>query len=240
MTLQTITKILQNINTPVNNPVAKNTGWDDLINERKTTYEVDPLACSVAFHRKNVGYGLTSTRDDTIPDDFVKANQIRDYYSKKYFWNALKNNTPQSEFRVNAIRLLEMDAIWELSEKDTGFFVKLPAFYEEDIVYDNFKAMLKTARDQCVRTTNRSIIKELTYLSKTFRWQRIKRETFWFKDQDNNLYGYTTTHGHPFNALFEERIQTPQVFEFSHGVDRAGDMWYNNIGSFTILKEQNA
>lgn len=239
MSLQTITQILQTINTPIANPVISSTGWDDLINEHKTTYEVDPLACSVAFHRVNVGYGLVNSKNHTVPEDFVKANQIREYYSKKYFWNSLKSNVSQSEFRINAIRLLEIDSMWELTEKESGFFVKLPAFYEEDVFYDGLKSKMKTSKIN-VRSPNKGSIEQLTYLGKTFRWQRVKRESFWFKDDNNFLYAYTTTQGHPFNALFEERIQTPQVFEFSHGVDNAGDMWYNNIGSFTILKEQNA
>lgn len=237
MNIQAITQILQTVSTPIANPVV--TGWDDLVNERRTIYETDPLACAVAFHRMNVGYGLVNSKNDATPDDFVKAHQIREYYSKKYFWNSLKSTTPVSEFRQSAMRLLAITDKWELTDKDAGFFVKLPAFYEEDIFYDGLKATLRTGKDQ-VRTPNRGSIEQLTYLGKTFRWQRVKRESFWFKDENNFLYAYTTTHGHPFNALFEDLVQTPQTFEFNHGVDRAGDMFYNNIGTFTILKEQHA
>lgn len=236
MSLQTITQILQIVNTPIANPVAKPiTFWDDLESDRKNKHEVDPLACSVAFHRTNSAYGLVNSKNDIIPDDFLKANQIRDYYSKKYFWNSLKAVRPQSEFRLSAMRLLAITESWELTDRDSGFFVKLPAFYNEDVVYDEFKVTLKTGRDQC--EPNKSVTKKLVYLGKTFRWQKIKRESFWFKDEANKIYGYTTTHGHPFNAIFEDQIQTPRTFEFSHGVDRAGDMWYNNIGSFKILKD---
>lgn len=237
MSLINLTQILQVVNTPL---VAKTT-FDDLTDERKTTFEVDPLACSVAFHRKNIGYGLSNTKEDTEEEDFLKAAKIREYYSKKYFWNSLKSNIPQSEFRSNAMRLLAMADKWELTDKDCGFFVKLPAFYEEDIVYDKFKATLSTSKDLYIRKGSaQKVQKKLTYLGKTFRWQRLKRESFWFKDSDNHLYSYTTTHGHPFNNIFEDQIQTPRMFEFNHGVDNIVDMWYNNIGSFTILKEQNA
>lgn len=237
MSLQSITQILQTISTPVAKPTAS-TGWDDLVKERKIKFEVDPLVCAVSFFRRKGDYGLIDEKDHVIQDDLSLAKTIREYYLKKYFWNALKSNSPQSEYRTNAYRLLAIENEWHLTERECGLFVKLPAFYAEDQIYDKFKLSLTTDRSIYVNQgPKKSVVKRLEYLDKTFRWQGSKRVSYWFKDSQNQLYCYTTSHKHPFNALFEERIQTPQVMEFSCGIDNITDMYYNNIGSFSFVKE---
>lgn len=239
MSLQTLTQILQVVNTPLVNPVAKpsNLSWDDFTGDRKNKYEVDPLVCSVAFHRTNKSYGLSGSVKEALPEDYETAKKIREYYSKKYFWNSLKETRPQSEYRINAMRLLAITEDWELTDRDAGLFVKLPAFYTEDIVYDRFKETLKTTRGD-TETAGKEVNElPLIYLGKTFRWQKVKRESFWFKDSQDRLYAYTTTHGHPFNALFEDIVQTPQRFKGRIGVDRVAELWYNDIKTFTIVKD---
>ena len=83
----------------------------------------------------------------------------------------------------------------------------------------------------------KSVVERLEYLGKTFRWQGNKRTSYWFKDSQSRLYSYTTSHNHPFNDLFEEKVQTPHLMEFSCGIDNISDMYYNNIGSFSFVKE---
>lgn len=239
MNLQNLTQILQIVSTPVTNPAAT-TGWDELLNDRGTKFEVDPLVCSVAYLRNTGNYGITHNKDEIKPEDYDRAKQIRDYYTKKYFWNSLKTTRPQTEFRSNAQRLLAITEDWSLSDRDQGFFVKLPAFYAEDVVYDGYMSRFKTDMETARELVGPNNTRCLEFLNKTFRWQAQKRVTYWFKDADNRLYGYTTFHDHPFNALFEEKIQQPQTFEFACGVDNISTMWYNAIKSFTILKETNA
>ena len=237
MSLQTITKILQTVSTPVANPTSS-TGWDELLKERKTKFEVDPLVCSVSFHRRKGSYGLLDSKEDVNEDDLNLAKQIREYYTKKYFWNTLKNIRPQSDFRTNAYRLLSIEKKWDLTERECGLFVKMPAFYAEDQIYDQFKSTLITDRKTYVdKGPMKSVVERLEYLGKTFRWQGNKRTSYWFKDSQSRLYSYTTSHNHPFNDLFEEKVQTPQLMEFSCGIDNISDMYYNNIGSFSFVKE---
>lgn len=238
MSLQTITQILQAVSAPLANPVAKN-AWDDLVDGNVSEYNIDPLACSVACFRTNKHFGLINNKDLVTEDDIAQANIIRSYYLKKYFWQTLSSDRPQSEYRINAQRLLSIERDWKLTDKEAGLFVKLPAFYAEDTVYDKFVAQFKTDIETYKGTSAPAVAKKLTYLDKTFRWQRVKRVSYWFTD-GKYLFNYTTAADHPFNALFEDRIQTPQVFEFSRGVDRVGAMWHNTIRSFTIQKEQNA
>lgn len=239
MSLQTISQILQTISTPCPTPTMTTTWASPLESDhRKTKFEIDPLLCSVAYHRKNSSYGLQQNKDDIVDSDVQMAKSIREYYSKKYFWNALKRNQPQSEFRINAYRLLSIEKDWDLTERESGLFVKLPAFYAEDQIYDQFKSTLITGRPTYVnRGPMKSVVERLEYLGNTFRWQGSKRVSYWFKDNQRKLYSYTTAHNHPFNALFEERVQNPQLMEFSCGIDNISDMWYNNIGTFKFVKE---
>jgi hypothetical protein len=230
-----INQIFQNINASPNNSF-----WDDLTSERKTKFEKDPLAFSVAHRRIYGEYGILNHAEALMENDYIEANQIREYYSKKYFWRGLKSSRPLSEFRTNLLKLIEVNENWELTEREVGLFVKLPAFYKEDKFYDTLIKNLKTDKQFYSGTVGSEKTEALEFIGQTFRWQGKRMVTYWFKNDQQCLYGYTTIHNHPFNALFEEKIQTLQTFKFSCGVDNISDMWYNSIKTFTFLKEQNA
>lgn len=237
MSLQTIGQILQVVNTGA----VQKTILNNLFSDDKTKFEVDPLACSVSFRRRNCEYGLKHEKEHITDEDIAQAKKIRDYYSKKYFWNSLKDTKPQTDFRLNAMRLLAIESGWNLTDRETGLFVKLPCFYEEDTTYDQFKETLITGRDTCQvgKISPDPITQKLTYLKKTLRWQgSTKRVTFWFKNDKNKLFGLTALADNPFNELFEDKIQTPQVFLITRrGLDRVADLWYNDIKKFNIVKD---
>jgi hypothetical protein len=232
MSTQTLSQIFQSI------PVGT-VEWND---DHTTDYSVDPLACAVAMYRNSTSYGLLRAANAITDEDQAQANAIRNYYSKKYFWDSLKAQRPQSEYRQNAVRLLSITKDWKLTDRDAGLFVKLPWFYAEDQIYDEFRSTLKVNRDSYVGPNAfDSVSKKLTYLKKTIRWQGSKRAvSFWFKDDDSKLSAVTVYADNPFNDIFEEQIQVPRVFEFTPKVDRLVDMWYNTIKSFKIIKEPNA
>jgi hypothetical protein len=237
--MSTINQILQSVSTPILSPTNKSF-WLDLEDERKTKFDVDPLACSVSYKRNMGEHGIAHSTHDVTEEDYIQANKIREYYSKKYFWKSLKSNGPQSEYRTNALRLLSINEGWELTDREVGLFVKLPAFYAEDRIYDSFITKLKTDKNTYSGTVHTEKVETLEYIDKTMRWQGKRTVSYWFKNADNKLFGYTTSYNHPFNVLFEEKISTPQKFKFNCGVDNVSDMWYNSIKSFEILKEENA
>jgi hypothetical protein len=232
MSTQTLSQIFQSI------PIGT-VDWNE---EHITEYAVDPLACSVAMYRNSTSYGLLRAVNTITDEDQAQANAIRDYYSKKYFWDSLKAQRPQSEYRQNAVRLLAIAKDWKLTDRDAGLFVKLPWFYAEDQVYDNFRSTLNVKREHYVGPNAfDTVAKKLTYLKKTIRWQGSKKTvSFWFKDDANNLSAVTVFADNPFNDIFEEQVQVPRVFEFTPKVDRLTDMWYNTIKSFKFIKESNA
>jgi hypothetical protein len=208
--------------------------------DEKKVFKIDPLACAVSLKRNNKPYGLVDNIDHVSQDDFEQANIIRAYYKKKFFWKGLSSSHPATQFRTLANQLLEIEKDWNITEKEAGVFVKLPYFYEEDLVYDSFVTVLLTKREDYAGTAALSVTKNLHFLNKTFKWQHVKRVAYWFKDEANHLYCFNTAYDHPFNPLFEEKIVDPLTFEFACGVDNIGTMWYNTIKSFTILKETNA
>lgn len=232
MSTQTLNQIFQSI------PVGT-VEWNE---DYTTEYSVDPLVCSVAMYRNSTSYGLLKAADSITDEDRDQANAIRNYYSKKYFWDSLKAQRPQSEYRQSAVRLLAITEGWKLTDRDAGLFVKLPWFYAEDRVYDEFRSTLNVNRESYVGPNAfNAVTKKLTYLKKTIRWQGSKRAvSFWFKDDANKLSAITVFADNPFIDIFEEQIQVPRVFEFAPKVDRLIDMWYNTMKSFKIVKESNA
>lgn len=208
-----------------------------------TKFKIDPLACSVSLQRRQISFDLSSEEDHVIDEDLIKANQIREYYRKKYFWNSFKKSVPQSEFRNNAIQLLAITDQWDLTEKESGLFVKLPCFYEEDIVYDKFRNTLITNKDSYTFGLHSFTytIHTLSYLKSTLRWQgKTRRISYWFKNKENKLFCFTTTVDNPLIGLFEEKIKTIQEYEFKYAINKIADMWYYDIKIFNFKKEQHA
>jgi hypothetical protein len=237
--IQSISQILQSMSSASSSGVMQSF-WDEITDERKTKFENDPLACAIGYYRLHGEYGILHTGELLIQEDYIESNRIKEYYSKKYFWQGLKSDRPVSDFRSSLLKLIAINENWELTDKETGLFVKLPAFYKEDQFYDSLIKSCKTDKKFYSGTVSTEKVETLDFLGQTFRWQGRKSTTYWFKSTERRLYGYTTAYNHPFNALFEELIKKPQTFNFSCGVDNISNMWYNSIKSFSILKEQNA
>lgn len=212
--------------------------WDNNLQESKAVFKIDPLVCAIAYKRKNRANGLENEQENYTPDDVAKAAEIREYYSKKFFWENLKSNRPQTDFRSNAIRLLSITDEWQLTDRETGLFVKLPCFYEEDIIYDEFrKTLITDEKFYRAKGRNDPFRVELTHLATTLRWQGSKRRAFWFKDANNYLYSITTMDNNPLNSVFEDVVKQPMVYEFRNSVDHVTDMWYNDVRYFKIIKD---
>jgi hypothetical protein len=235
MSLQTITQILQTVNSPV--PKKSNFFFEGDTPTKKFT--TDPVVLGVALKRMQTVYGLKDCSEHITPEDQEQARKIRDYYRKKYFWNALKSQATQSDFRMRVSNLLNQQDEWNLTEKDTGIFVKLPYFYEEDTVYDEFKKLYKiNQEDYYIDGFRLKKTRLLTHIGTTLRWQANKRKSFWFKDHNDIIYAVSVPHNTPFIGLFEDTINHNINVEFSARVDRVDGMFYNEIAhNFKIVKE---
>ena len=197
------------------------------LSEATTHFAVDPLAYAVASHRTN-SVGLTSAQP-TI-EDYLKATDIRNYYSKKFLWNSL--NDKATDYQQTALRLLTVDSScgWNITEREQGLFVKLPWFYEEDQAYDELKQLVNSED-----YVNDVVVTQLTYFKKTITWRgSTKKIRIWLKDNANRIYSVTSMPGNPFTDFFEDFLQIPRMLECSVNVVKTRGFCFYNIKTFKV------
>jgi hypothetical protein len=83
----------------------------------------------------------------------------------------------------------------------------------------------------------------LQFLKSSFAWQRKRKVTrFWFKDDDNFLYGLELETTNPLLDMFEQILKdnpTPLI-ETRLVEDRIDKLHFYKIYGFKFLKEYNA
>ena len=227
---------------------------DDLFNSEyqitSVTFEQDPLVLACVVKRllkinPSIYLNLDSqfVTGDVTDEDVALAEDIRKYYTKKWFWQSLKDGRGLSDFRRQVCYLLE-NRIKECKDRDTGIYYKLPWFYDEDMIYDTFKQQYTTT-DLPHVAYGSSVGKtkfELTFLKSTVsRQQKRKLERFWFT---NGTYLYTimVTQDNPLLEMFRNMIELgkPVQFESYCKVDRLDQMYFYSLFQFNFVKENNA
>lgn len=218
--------------------------------DRPKKFDLDPLVLSVSakdLMDKSPGthYGLY---DDTRVLDNVsdtikhRAEEIRKYYSKKLFWSNL-NGKELTPIRSRMAVLLE-HRIAECSEHDIGIYWKLPYFYEEDCVYDEFreKYNTKTLSPLGNKISNR-FAKRLEYLKSTNGIQKnSKFKNFWFADDNKDLYAIQINLGNELLTLFEDILDKNPIpiFETYLKESRIDTLHFYKLYSYKLLKDNNA
>ena len=230
---------------------------DDLDNIFSATYKEntvefkeDPLVLAVSVKDlmdRNPGqfFSLEDTRvTEHINEDIrTKAEQIRKYYGRKYFWNNLTNGTRQSDYRGRVCYLLE-NRIRTCKDKDAGIYYKLPYFYDEDMIYDEFKKQYNTT--DLPRVSNINFTKSKHHLTLKYvkttssRQQKRNINRFWFTD-DVYVYGIEVANDNPLLDLFKQVIveKGTVTFETYYNVDRIDQMYFYKLFNFALAKEQN-
>ena len=167
--------------------------------EKEKVFDLDPLVLSVSLkdlmeEMSGAFYSLDDIRvvEHVNPDIREQAEQIRKYYTKRFFWTNLSNNGRISEFRSRLCHLLE-NRIQKCKDQDVGIYYKLPYFYEEDMIYDDFKKQYNTTDLPAANSSNilGKVFKQnltLKYVKTTSSRQRKRNiNRFWFTD---NTYLY--------------------------------------------------
>jgi hypothetical protein len=219
--------------------------------EKESEFKEDPLVLSVSLKDlmdQNPGsyYSLEDLRVlENVNDDIKdRAEQVRKYYGKKYFWNNLTNNGSLSDFRGRVSYLLE-NRIRTCKDKDAGIYYKLPYFYEEDMVYDDFKKQYNTTdvpRVGNIRTPNTKHQLTLTYLKTTSsRQQKRNLNRFWFTD-NKYLYNIEITNDNPLLEMFKQLVteKVTVTLDTYYNVDRIDQMYFYKLFNFTLAKDSNA
>jgi len=219
--------------------------------EKEVEFKQDPLVLAVALKdimSSNPGsyYSLEDPRvSESITDDTkTLAEQIRKYYGKKYFWSNLSSNRSLSDYRGRVCYLLE-NRIHTCKDKDAGIYYKLPYFYDEDMIYDEFKKQYNTTDVPRILHGGTTPVKKcltLKYLKATSsRQQKRNLNRFWFTD-DHYLYNIEVTSDNPLLDLFKQLVVEKATIKFDtyYNVDRIDQMYFYKLYNFSLAKETNA
>jgi hypothetical protein len=220
-------------------------------NEKEISFKEDPLVLAVSLKDlmdSNPGsyYSLEDLRvaENVNDDTRTKSEQIRKYYGRKYFWSNLANDRQLSGFRGRVCYLLE-NRIHACKDKDAGIYYKLPYFYEEDMIYDDFKKQYNTTdvpRIGSIKTPNSKHQLTLTYLkTSSCRQQKRNLNRFWFTD-NKYLYNIEIANDNPLLEMFKQLVieKMTVTFDTYYNVDRIDQMYFYKLFNFTLAKETNA
>jgi hypothetical protein len=233
-----------NLTTNTNNPFSLE--YIESIHK----FDSDPLVCSVSAkdlvdRSPDTHYSLRDdirVKDNITPAIEARAEEIRNYYTKRFFWDALNGKT-LTPIRTRMVQLLE-NRIFDCNENDVGIYYKLPYFYEEDKTYEEFSDLYNTKKlSPLGNKRSNKFAKRLQFVKSTNGIQKnAKAKYFWFTDDNRDLYNISIELGNPLLSLFEQIITdnpTP-LFETYLKEDRLDKLHYYKLYSFKLLKEHNA
>lgn len=217
--------------------------------ESTTEFKVDPLEAAVALKKLQIETGhYYDIQDPRVLDginDSTKeqAEDIRKYYTKKFFWSNLTQTKPLSSFRSRLCVLLETHTK-SLKSQDIGIFFKLPWFYEEDMAYEDFKKVYKTTDLPELERTYPKVKQTVTlkFLKTTKSWQKNRKlENFWFT-KDDYLYNIGVTLDNPLRDMFVSMLAENETctFETYLSEDRLDQLHFYKLYRFRFIKENNA
>ena len=214
--------------------------------EKPETYKFDLLEAAVVLRDHAPAFlGIEESRVLEAINQDVKdrAEAIRKFYTKQWFWNSLSSSRPLSSFRQRAHYLLE-SRTREVLKKDIGIYVKLPWFYEEDMIYNEFKKTLKTTSSiPTINHTRGKLHVTVTFLKTSNGWQGKRRSTrYWFKDDADYLYCIDLEMTNPLIDMFDDAIKEHNTCSFETYIqtDRIDQMHFYKLNQFKLLKETNA
>lgn len=214
---------------------------------RKTEFKEDPLVLACALkalfeqHERYYKFENAEVAEHVTDEIRDKAEAVRKYYTKKWFWSSL-NNRQLSDFRSRAHHLLE-NRIRTCNDRDSGIYYKLPWFYDEDVIYDEFKKSYNTTDvPQIKYGSNTKELLNLTFLKSTVsRQQKRKLERFWFTDE-KYLYSIDVLQDNPLIEMFRDILSRNSSVKINtyRSVDRIDNMYYYRLFKFNFVKEENA
>jgi len=217
--------------------------------EKETEFKEDPLVLSVAAKDlveqcPGQFFSLEDLRVYEHVNDNHKeeAERIRKYYTRKFFWKQLESNRNISDFRSRLCYLLE-NRVRTCKDQDSGIYYKLPYFYHEDMIYEEFKTKYNTT--EVPRTSSLIASKPrvtLRYLKTSVSRQKKRNvNRFWFTD-DTYLYNIEITSDNPLLELFKQLVIEKMTITFDtyYNVDRIDQMYFYKLYNFTLTKESNA
>ena len=236
---------MSNILTQIRNlQVTDDFDFQTYKDDKEQKWDEDPLVLACALKSAtgdSVPFSLSDPRVKEFITDEVRlhAEVVRKYYTKKFFWSNLSGNKVLSPFRQRLCYLLE-NRICETKDKDVGIYFKLPWFYDEDMVHDQLKQTLKTTDLPAPDFKVQPVAIRLTYVTSSKGWQaKRKVERFWFKDENDYLYGITIPDDNILLEMFKDIILKSKTHVFTTRIahDRIDNMNYYRLFKFKLIGE---
>jgi hypothetical protein len=141
-----------------------------------------------------------------------QADNIRKYYRNKLLIQSLKHtNGTMSKFRQDLQKYVNSDSPNEIDRSDVPMIVKLPDFYAEDKMMDQFeKEYVMNAKYYKKQTAYNSLT--LYPMDKFHRKTKSSDSLhYWFRDDDNLVYRIELEPKNPCLHLFEREFANSSV-----------------------------
>jgi hypothetical protein len=221
----TITKAPHTVNSIFGNAV--NAVWIDEFDATQTSayprndklkFKGDPLALVLAYRENGMeNWKITehltssSTWDLLATKEHVQqANDIKKYYRNKFVINIFKHgDRGMSKFRQDLRDYVESDNPYTVYKNDIPMIVKLPEFYEEDKMMDEFvKEYRMDAKHYENVTDSRFLYPMRKHHRKTKRTDQLH---FWFQDSNKLVYRINIDPKNPLLHLFEREFAKDKI-----------------------------
>ena len=209
------------------NNLFKNINRSDYVKR----YEVieateDILALSVTWKRlrdtKNetiqnniLHINVTTLLDDHLfrkieESDRVRANEIRDYFSKKIMLWTLKS-VKLSAYRQDLNKFIHGDGK-KVTEELLPLIYRLPEFYEYDIQFDQFKREVNLEILNFGKIDSVKKITTLTPIKSFYKTnKRVKHFEYWLKDSNDNAHLITIEPKNPLKHIWDKIFTNGQI-----------------------------
>ena len=204
------------------NNLFKNISKSDYVKR----YEVieateDILALSVTWKRlrdtknESIQTGITTLLDDNLfrkieESDRIRANEIRDYFSKKIMLWTLKS-VKLSAYRQDLNKFIHGDSK-KITEELLPLIYRLPEFYEYDVQFDQFKREVNLDITNFGKIDSVKKITTLTPIKSFYKTnKRVKHFEYWLKDSNDNAHLITIEPKNPLKHIWDKIFTNGQL-----------------------------
>ena len=202
----------------------------------------DLLVMSVTAHRLRESEPHNNWSDITnetllgskiIEQDRVVADNIRDFYSKKFLILALMGR-PLSTYRQDLSVFIHGDGK-KYVQKTVGLAYRLPEFYYYDLAFNKMSKSLQRSLDfTTLKTENKTAtVNPINKFSINFK--RTKATEYWFTDSENRMYALEVANDNSLKNLWErEFVKGPVSIKGTYRPRRRDDITYFSIEKWEL------
>lgn len=235
---------LGNLTTGVDNLFTNISGSSNVKKYEIIETTEDLLALSCAWYRirqekHTLQPHVTSLLSDALfkhvtQEDRTKAEEVRDYYGKKFMVMALKEQR-LTQFRQDLQDYLSGDPK-KFTEKTVPMIYRMPEFHTHDIEFDVIKRDFEKDIPEFDRFTRRTINKSVRLTPvKAFKKNskiRGKFTEYWLKDSSNRAYRFSIASTNSLVGLWDMQFNNgDMILNLNMQASRRDELQFFNIGS---------